>query len=415
MSDELFSRALAEADIEAVAGVKLHRAGRQMRGECPLCGASKGKKAGGAFSVETRNKVFKCFACGEGGDVIKLEHLLNGRAGEGLRDAAARLAGDGFVPVQGFAAPKRERPRRAVARDVQDAADDAWKLGIASALWREARPARGTLVETYLRARGISGAVLDSALSLLRFHPAAYHSGPRDRPRRLPAMIGLVVAIGLAGTAQATGGVHATYLAPDGRGKADVDVAKRMWGPQGITRADGTIRPGCVWLTRPDGAGPLVVAEGIESGLSAGVLAALEGLGPCRIVAALSLGALQGGWLQDRWGRVNPDAPAGDPDRPAFTWPEPEHAPWREVRICVDRDMGTITVKARKAMGGTWKRPLDAEARARICAGLAEQAWRRSGAHAVRIWAPAPGRDFNDELRARLAEAEGSVPRRGVP
>ncbi|HCW48981.1 MAG TPA: hypothetical protein DGP25_02760 [Brevundimonas sp.] len=73
------------------------------------------------------------------------------------------------------------------------------------------------------------------------------------------------------------------------------------------------------------------------------------------------------------------------------------------MRICIDRDMREIRVKARKATGGTWKRPLDAETRARICAGLAEQAWREAGAHAVRIWAPAPGRDFNDELRARLA------------
>ena len=41
---ELFARA-READLEAVAGVRLFRAGRRLRGECPLCGASKGKKA----------------------------------------------------------------------------------------------------------------------------------------------------------------------------------------------------------------------------------------------------------------------------------------------------------------------------------------------------------------------------------
>lgn len=137
MSDDLFERAFAVADIEAVAGVKLYRAGRQMRGECPLCGASKGKKAGGAFSVETRSKVFKCFACNEGGDVIKLEHLLNGRGGEGLRDAAARLAGETFVPAQGFAQVKAERPRRAVRQHAEVEADDQWKAEMASRLWRE--------------------------------------------------------------------------------------------------------------------------------------------------------------------------------------------------------------------------------------------------------------------------------------
>ena len=411
MSDDLFARAFADADIEAVAGVKLYRAGRQMRGECPLCGASKGKKSGGAFSVETRAKVFKCFACGEGGDVVKLEHLLNGRVGEGLRDAAARLAGDAFVPAQGFATSKPARPRRVVERHDRDEASDAWKLETAARLWREARPARGTLVETYLRARGITGRVLDAALELLRFNPRAYHSGPQDRPRIAAAMVGLVVAIGPAGTAMATGGVHVTYLTADGRSKSSLEPAKRMWGPQGWTRADGVVRPGGLWLTRPDSPGPLIVAEGIESALSAAVLSLIEDGEACRVVATLSLGALQGGWATDAWGRVNPDAPAADPEKPAFIWPEPVDAPFGEVRICVDRDMSEIKVKARKAGGGTWKRPIGPEIRARVCAGLAEQAWRRSlgegRAHDVRIWAPGPGRDFNDELRARIAAGGG--------
>lgn len=404
MSDDLFTRAFQAADIVAVAGVKLHPAGRQKRGECPLCGASKGKKAGGAFSVEARAKVFKCFACDEGGDVVKLEHLLNSRPGETLRDAAARLAGDSFVPAQGFAATKPAERRRPVRSRSEDRHDDDWKAQMAACLWREAQPAQGTPVETYLRVRGITGSALSAALGLLRFHPQAYHSGPRDRPRVAAAMIGLVLAVGPAGAAMATGGVHVTYLTADGRSKAPLEPAKMMWGPQGWARADGVVRPGGVWLTAPNAPGPLIVAEGIESALSAAVLAGE----PCRAVAALSLRALQGGWAQDRFGRVNPDMPAADPERPAFTWPAPAASPWPEVRICIDRDMGVIKVKARKAGGGTWKRDLDSEARAKVCASLAEQAWRAAGANAVRIWAPAPGRDFNDELRARIA-TEGGV------
>ncbi len=184
-----------------------------------------------------------------------------------------------------------------------------------------------------------------------------------------------------------------------------------MFGPQGWVCADGMVRPGGVWLTRPDCAGPLIVGEGIESALSAAILAGTEDAGPCRIVATLSLGALQGGWLSDRYGRVDPDAPAADPAVPAFTWPESAGAPFDEVRICVDRDMSPIHVKVRKAGGGTWRRTLDSETRARVCGALAEQAWRRvmggDRAHAVRLWAPGPGRDFNDELRARLAVGGG--------
>jgi hypothetical protein len=79
--------------------------------------------------------------------------------------------------------------------------------------------------------------------------------------------------------------------------------------------------------------GPLIVGEGIESTLSAMQLYGK----PCRGVATLSLGALQGGWVLDRFGRLDPAAPAADPERPAFTWPGQD-----EVLIAVDRDMKPI-------------------------------------------------------------------------
>jgi hypothetical protein len=64
---------------------------------------------------------------------------------------------------------------------------------------------------------------------------------------------------------------------------------------------------------------------------------------------------------------------ASDPERPAFTWPDQA-----EVLIAVDRDMKPIRRKARKLGGGTAEAVLDAEDRARICAGLAAQAWAPS-------------------------------------
>jgi hypothetical protein len=114
------------------------------------------------------------------------------------------------------------------------------------------------------------------------------------------------------------------------------------------------------------------------------------------VLAALSLGRLQGGWLLDQYGRLAADTPEADPASPALTWPGV-----REVIIAVDRDMKPVTVKARRATGGTYERELDGEMRARICAGLAEQAWRRAGANRVRTIAPPAGMDFNDELMAR--------------
>ena len=448
--DPLFELAGSRANIcDVASGLTLYRAGRTVRGACPINGCGSKKKADGPFWVDDGRQRFGCFSCEcqkeIGGDAVALEHALNSRAGETIRHAAARLAGvdldqwnaeqrakdDAYAPIQGvigqgiIGSPpppsagelerRREREARRAAQADTDADRDAWIAALAARLWSEAVAAPGTPVELYLRARGIVGRALEMALKQLRYHPAAYYSGREEKAMRMPAMIGLIVApLGIS--AQPTGGVHVTYLAEGGDlvwGKARVDRAKTVWGPPKLSPSRllaGDDRPdrwGGVWLTPPNGPGPLVVGEGIESVLSAAVMADE----PVRAVAALSLGALQGGWLTDSYGRVDADAPKADPEAHAFTWPEPDAAPWGEVRICVDRDMKTIEKKARKAGGGTWKRPLDGEVRARVCGCLARQNWERAmmlppGANAVRIWAPAPGRDFNDELRARTSAGE---------
>lgn len=384
------------ADIADVAGVKLYRSGKRLRGECPVCGASKGKRTDGAFSADPHLKVFRCFTDAHpSGDVIFLEQELRGGT---AREAAERLApGEAMrlrqaeeeagAPTPAARPPRDPRPAAPPrAARVADDSDDRRKRAIAAALWGEASPAPGTLVETYLRARGIEGWPVEQATNRVRFHPAAFHHVSRGEAIRYPAMVGLVTAPG-----GATGGVHVTYLRDDGRAKARTEPAKRMWGPQ--TRDDAA---GCVWLTSPMGDGPLLEGEGIESTLSAAVLTGRR----CRMAATLSLAAMQGGWLTDRYGRRDPDLVAADPDRPGFTWPAPADRPWGEILLAVDRDMKPIRIKARKATGGTYERELGAEERARVCAALAEQSWRRAGERCVRVLAPAAGRDFNDELRA---------------
>lgn len=398
MSDlsELFDRARG-ADIASVAGVKLVRQGRRLRGPCPLCkdkprpapavGAPVKRKRSGpstAFSVDPYARLFKCFSCGKGGDVIRLEQEMRGGS---PREAAERLVG-GSVPVSP-ATTRLSEPRRAEGENRPSSAEK-----VAREILDEAqRRILGTPVEAYLLSRGISHHLirhLDDGW--LRFHPAAkWGFDPARREWiRAPAMVAAVT--GLDGK---TGGAHVTYLRPDGRGKAALAPAKRMWGPQ----KDSCGRPGGVWLTSPLADGPLIVAEGIESALSA---AELMGR-PCRIVAALSLEALQGGMLTDKWGRIDPASVSADPARPAFVWEEPSTRPWGEVLVAVDRDMRPITRKVRKPGGGTAEIELDAETRARICAGLAVQAWKRAGAKRVRAIAPGAGRDFNDELRERAA------------
>jgi hypothetical protein len=92
--------------------------------------------------------------------------------------------------------------------------------------------------------------------------------------------------------------VHRTYLRADGTDKADIDPPKAMLGAV----AGGAIR-------LSEGAGRLVVAEGIETGLSlsCGLLRT-----PVNVWAALSTSGIRGLLLPTQPGRLT-IAPDGDP------------------------------------------------------------------------------------------------------
>lgn len=90
-------------------------------------------------------------------------------------------------------------------------------------LFAMSQPIRGTLVESYLRNRGIE-AVHDAGA--LRFHPRCYYRPDDGSPTETwPAMIAAV-----ADLAGAITGAHRTWLAPDGSGKAPIDTPRRAMG-----------------------------------------------------------------------------------------------------------------------------------------------------------------------------------------
>ena len=85
------------------------------------------------------------------------------------------------------------------------------------------QPIRRTLVETYLRNRGIK-AVHDAGA--LRFHPRCYYRPDDGSPTETwPAMIAAVTDLSGVIT-----GAHRTWLAPDGFDKAPVDTPRRAMG-----------------------------------------------------------------------------------------------------------------------------------------------------------------------------------------
>jgi hypothetical protein len=122
--------------------------------------------------------------------------------------------------------------------EAKQSADAAAKLAKARSLWELAKPIEGTIVETYLRGRGIT-CPLPSAL---RFMPDIYHAPSASWACAMVADV-------------STGGVHRTFF--DKQGNRLAKSAKMMLGP---------CAGGAVCLS--EASGPLVVCEGIETGLS---------------------------------------------------------------------------------------------------------------------------------------------------
>ena len=139
------------------------------------------------------------------------------------------------------------------AQDLGTTAPPAWnthgRREFALALWERALPGPSTPVATYLASRCLEPF---SACEGLRYSPAARH--PNGPP--LPAMLALVTDVDDIPLA-----VHRTYLRADGSGKADVDPQKASLG---------SICGGAIRLAPP--AEKMVVAEGIETAASAGML-----------------------------------------------------------------------------------------------------------------------------------------------
>jgi len=85
------------------------------------------------------------------------------------------------------------------------------------------QPISGTLVETYLRTRGITAL---HGTGNLRFHPRCYYRPDDHGPTETwPAMIAAVTDLRGVIT-----GAHRTWLAPDGSAKAPIDTQRKAMG-----------------------------------------------------------------------------------------------------------------------------------------------------------------------------------------
>ena len=278
------------------------------RGDCPACAYPR------VFSLKRGKNDTPMMYCSNGCNREAIHHAVDARLGS--------LFKPGPAPEVDDVNKAREGKKLAVER-----------------LWNGSDPAPGTQADAYLISRGLPGLAASNAL---RYRGDCQH----PEGGKYPALVAHVVDV--VGKHL---GCHRTYVAPGGRGKANVVPDKASLGP--IWGGAVRLQPALPLPEEPydahDVEPRLVIGEGIESSASAGVMLNLPAW------AALSAGNLAKGLVLP--------------------------ASIRFVVIAADHD--ATTRAGQRAADEAAKR------------------WRGEG-RAVRICAPdKPGTDFNDLLRER--------------
>lgn len=205
---------------------------------CPMCGGDDRFR----WDNKDQRGTFICNSCGAG-DGLNLALKFTGRE---YRDVCDRI--DAIV---GNLKPDAA-PRPAMTQD-----DRRDMLRRVYAATKPVQP--GDLAHTYLATRGVDEMIYPDAL---RFGPAITDGDGGIRPC-------MVAMVGVHGVLDAKGRqryetMHRTFLKPDGSGKAEMESPRKLM-PGDVP--DGA----CVMLSRYTG-GPLGIAEGIETAMSATAL-----------------------------------------------------------------------------------------------------------------------------------------------
>ena len=198
------------------------------------------------------------FATGEAGDMLDLVAAVHfaGAKGPALRWARDWL---GEAPT---APPRRAPGPRSMPADGPDPGVERMRRR-AQTIWLEGGPIPGTLVETYLRGRGIDLRALGRVPRALRFSARVWN---REAACELPAMLAAI-----AGADGRFLGVHRTWL------ELRPDAAVRKAPLRDPKMTLGSFRGGSIRLWRGGSGRPLreappgsvvVVTEGIEDGLT---------------------------------------------------------------------------------------------------------------------------------------------------
>lgn len=237
--------------VASKAGVKLVRAGRELKGCCPFH-----PDKTPSFTIYGDDRRAHCFGCGWSGDVLDF-----------VQQAYAVKLPEAIGMLDGGALRELEQ-QRAPAKPKADMRPVAQRLVNASVL------IEGTPAERYLRSRGIT-MPLPHTLRFARLAPPQIVGNgvlAANGPDPLPTLVAIVTD-----PAGALVGLQRTYLTEDGR-KAAVKATDADRKPK-VKYSLGNVVGGSIQLGPP--AASLIVTEGLEDGLTLA-----QGLGRSVWVAA---------------------------------------------------------------------------------------------------------------------------------
>ena len=256
-----------------------HRLGRQAEAVCRHY-LSNGRRQGGYWQVgDVRNTPGKSM-------FVRLKDTAKGPAGK-WTDAATGEHGDlldvireslGLVDFADVAEEARlflsmpPDPEPQLRQHARTPAPSG-SAEAARRLVAMCQPIGGTLVEAYLHGRGITAL---HGCGSLRFHSRCYYRPDEHSPTETwPAMVAAVTDL-----ADRITGAHRTWLAPDGSGKAPIDIQRKAMGDL----LGHTVRFGL-------SSDVLAAGEGIESVLSAREV--MPGMSAAAALSAAHLAAIQ--------------------------------------------------------------------------------------------------------------------------
>ncbi|MFP5456775.1 MAG: toprim domain-containing protein, partial [Alphaproteobacteria bacterium] len=207
-----------------------HRLGRQAEAVCRHY-LSNGRRQGGYWQVgDVRNakgrSMFVRLGDTPKGPAGKWNDAATGEHGDLLDVIRESLGLVDFTDVveeaRSFLSMPQPEPLPAPSRQGRAPAPSG-SSEAARRLFAMSQPIAGTIVETYLRKRGITAL---HGTGSLRFHPRCYYRPDDDGPTETwPAMIAAVTDLGGRIT-----GAHRTWLSPDGSDKAPIDTQRKAMG-----------------------------------------------------------------------------------------------------------------------------------------------------------------------------------------